>query len=109
MNAQLKRIIDGETVTERSAVLSVGAELICPDLSPARIVLERLRENEGLLVLRMARRPGKPKPVPAQFLMLAMVDSGEGVWVDTNPVMILPGRKNAMLRDVPSLAAGVVV
>lgn len=104
MKAQLKRLIDGETVIDRSVVLSVGAELLCPELSPSRIVLERLREDDGLLVLRMARRPGKPKAVPAQFLLLTMVDGGEGVWIDPDPVMTLPGRKNAMFRDTPSLA-----
>lgn len=104
MKAQLKRIIDGETVTQRNVVLSVGAELVCPELSPARIVLEQLREDDGLLVLRMARRPGKPKAVPAHFLLLAIAEDGEGVWVETDPVMTLPGRKNAMFRDTPSLA-----
>lgn len=105
MKAQLRRIIDGETVTDRNVVLSVGAELVCPELSPSRIVLERLRADDGLLVLRMARRPGKPKAIPAQFLLLAIVDGGGGVWVETDPVMTLPGRKNFMLRDTPSLAA----
>jgi hypothetical protein len=104
MKAQLKRKVDDAVVSDRATVLMRGAEIVCPELSKARIVLERVREPEGLLVLRMASQPGRPKSVPAHFLLLALVETGDGAWVETDPVMTLPGRKNAMLRDQPTVA-----
>jgi hypothetical protein len=101
MRAQLKRQIDDTVVSDRATVLINGAEIVCPALSKSRIVIERIRESEGLLVLRMARQPGRPKSVPAHFLLLAILDDSDGLWVDTNPVMTLPGRKNGILRDEP--------
>lgn len=103
MKAQLKRKIGDDVVSDRETVLTRGAEIVCPELSKARIVLERVREAEGLLVLRMARQPGRPRSVPAHFLMLVILDGDDGLWVETDPVMTLPGRKNAMLRDEPSI------
>ncbi|MCV9964009.1 hypothetical protein OIU34_19195 [Pararhizobium sp. BT-229] len=104
MKAQLKRKIDDSVVSDRATVLTRGAEIVCPELSKARIVLERVREAEGLLVLRMASQPVRPKSVPAHFLLLAIVEAGDGLWVETDPVMTFPGRKNAMLRDQPTVA-----
>lgn len=104
MQAQLKTIVNGTEVSGRADVLVKGSEVVCPELSSTRIVLERVKESEGLLVLRMARRPSRPKAIPAHFLLLEIVDVGDGsVWVQTTPVMTLPGRKNGFDRDVPTV------
>ncbi|MBY3432958.1 hypothetical protein HFN89_02040 [Rhizobium laguerreae] len=99
MKVQLKRKVGDEVADDRPSVLTRGAELLCPELSKGRIVLERFREDDGLLVLRMAGVRARPKSVPAHFLLLSIVEGGDGVWVESDPVMTLPGRKNAMLRD----------
>lgn len=99
MKVQLKRKVGDEIAEDKETVLSRGAELVCPELSKGRIVLERCREDEGLLVLRIAGVRVRSKSIPAHFLLLAIVESEDGAWVESEPVMTLPGRKSNMFRD----------
>nr|WP_250808216.1 hypothetical protein [Neorhizobium tomejilense] len=83
--------------------LAKGVEVACPQLSRARIVVERVRPEDRLLVLRMARQPSRVKPVPAHFLLLEFsIREGE-VWVETDPVMLLPAKKGDFVRDETSI------
>ncbi|MCS4090095.1 hypothetical protein [Rhizobium sp. BK176] len=100
MKVQLKRKVGDDIVESEETVLSPGAELVCPEISKGRIVLERLRQGDGLLVLRIAGVRVRSKSVPSHFLLLSIVDSDDGVWVESDPVMTLPARKSNMLRDV---------
>jgi hypothetical protein len=98
LKVQLKRKVGDDVVSDRETVLARKAELVCPEISKGRIVLENFRDSEGLLVLRIARI-SRPKAIPAHFLLLSIVEGEDGLWVDSEPVMTLPGRKNNMLRD----------
>lgn len=102
----LKKNPDGVS-SARDDILVKGAEIHCPELSKGRIVLERFRLDDGLLVLRMGRTPAKPKPKPSHFLVLEIAEGGDGVWVESEPVMVLPARKNGFVRDVPRLEGEV--
>lgn len=99
MKVQIKRKVGDESVEDKEAVLARGAELVCPEISKGRIVLERCREDEGLLVLRIAGVRVRSKSIPSHFLMLSIVESEDGVWVESDPVMVLPGRKSNMFRE----------
>ena len=100
MKARLTRIVDGVEVNEPDRVLEKGAVIGCPALSRSRIGIERVNANEGMIVLRLARQPVKPKAVATHFLVLDYVVEDYGVFVETDPVMVLPARKGAFLRDV---------
>ena len=89
--------------TSPEEVLVKGVEIACPELSGGRVVLERYRKDEMLLVLRVARVPSRPKAVPAHFLLLEIVDLDGGVWVESESVMKLPARKNETPRDQPTI------
>lgn len=101
MKAILKCKTEGGFSTERALVLARGAEIVCPEISRHRIVVERVRDDEGLMVLRLARQPKRPAATPAHFQLLEFTEVDGGVLVETDPVMVLPGRKNAFERDVP--------
>jgi hypothetical protein len=47
VKVQLKRKVGDEVVEDKVMVLSRGAELVCPEISKGRIVLELSREDEG--------------------------------------------------------------
>jgi hypothetical protein len=81
-------------------------EICCEQLSKARIVVERVRPEESLIVLRMARQPSRKAPVPARFLLLDYEVRGGEVWIETDAVMVLPARKGDFPRDVPTVEDG---
>jgi len=102
----LKTLIDGEPSSRAADVLVRRRIVTCEAIASPRVVLERFSEAERLLVLRVARRPGKPS-VPSHFLVLSYSEGEDGVSVDTDPVMVLPTRKGGFERDVRSVESVV--
>ncbi len=99
MRAIIQRKTEEKLVRTSEEVLVRGAEVVCPELSPSRMVIERIAASDFLLVMRMARIPAKPKAIPAHFLVLEFSVYDGCVFVETDPVMTLPGKKNGFVRD----------